>query len=272
MRKLTDVVKRRRRPNATASEVSTDAKPEMMVCHTSFATNNPYFMAVKVGERLPADHPMVLRSPWAFISSSAGSEAERQAAAKLTAETMERASRVREQTERGMRAAADESKPKEKPPIPRERQRLAIRSAGMLGFTQSGQLLGGHRIRGLPVAKGEPWRVQIGEIADSKWVVVRKYPECFVPVWPPGLAIEDAVMCIADEPIKRFSGNAENEKADRIIYPNQMIHKDDELVAINPSMFVPVGASFRATPGFPIIIAGPGQVTEGPRKSGYVSE
>jgi len=86
-----------------------------------------------------------------------------------------------------------------------------------------------------------PLRVARGEIADRRWVICREYPESFVKVLPVGVAVEDALVCVSDEPIRRFDANGE-----RICYPGQLVRKDDELVALNPTMFAPVGTPWNA--------------------------
>jgi len=248
------------------------AAPVMMVAHTRVHVMvGGVERDVRVGDRVLSDDPIVAANAWGFIEESAGSEAAKRAAQAFAMEGDARARAGLAETERQLKAAEERFKPKEKPPIPLERQRLAIAGAGVVGVTQFfGRVIGGDRLLGLRIPEGEPMHVRAGEIADAEWLVVKKYPECFVDVLPAGVVVEDALLCIADEVIKRFDANGE-----RVVYPGQMIHKDDELVRLNPTMFAPVGTPWNARREL-ITVAGPQQVVSdtgpgtAPRHSGYV--
>jgi hypothetical protein len=90
---------------------------------------------------------------------------------------------------------------------------------------------------------------------------------------PDGVAAQDALVCIAAEPIARFHPSGEG-RIESVIYPGQLISKDDERVTFNPTMFAPIGTAVNSR-GEMIIVASPQQVISDsgrPTKSGYVGE
>jgi hypothetical protein len=199
----------------------------------------------------------VKRWPWAFIADELGDEAAREAHMRYSVQQEKRGRDDMLKREGQLKAAEQALTPKQPEPIPIERQMLCIKNCGMIGFTARLGLIGGSRLLGLTVPKDQPVNVRAWDIVDAAWVVVQRYSEHFVPVKPEGVAVEDARVCIAEEPIKRFSSTG--LEVERIVYPKQMLHKDDELVALNPTMFAPIGTAVGSSREL-IVVASPQQV------------
>ena len=60
---------------------------------------------------------------------------------------------------------------------------------------------------------------------------VKRWPELFVPVNPRGLAPEEALRAKAT--MERTGGDGTT----RVVYRGQWVHRDDELVIVNPESF-----------------------------------
>ena len=284
--KMSDVLKRRGakmkpEPESTAAEPTA---PKMFLLAIGFG-NGP-----RIGESFPADHPLVRQygfevgkklakdfgpefSTGFFVPAEFGSAYLRAYRERYEAKVIAVATEGMERREAELKRAEDKFQPKGPQPIPLERQVVCIKGAGAIGYTAGRELIGGDRMRGLHMPDGEPWHTQVGDIADAKWLIVRRYPEHFVSVLPDGVAAQDALVCIAAEPITRFHASGEG-RIESVIYPGQLISKDDERVTFNPTMFASVGTAVNSR-GEMIIVASPQQVVSDsgrPTKSGYVGE
>ena len=243
------------------------SQPTRLVrCIMGSSTNNPYPISIRVGERYPADHDYVKRWPWAFIDDSLPDYVGRDVRQKYQVAEEARGQAIADQTEgkRGVELEKQEAL-RQSRIIPLERQRLCIAAAGAWGASA-------------PLAnwkKGEPMGIRAGELADAKWSLVREFPGRFVRILPEGLAVENALVCVADEGI--IQRGADGGVARRI-YRGQMVDKDDPLVEINPTMFLAasVAGQVAGSTRELIVTARADQIisdSQGPAKaSGYVSE